>query len=101
MLKIGDFSKICQTSIKALRHWDAIGLLKPALIDPETNYRYYSIEQIDVVNRVMAFRVLGLALGDIVRLLHDVHLGRWIDAPQDDPTNPIRLTLAQDAILFL
>ncbi len=71
MLKIGDFSKICQTSIKALRHWDAIGLLKPALIDPETNYRYYSIEQIDVVNRIMAFRVLGLSLGEMARLLHD------------------------------
>jgi DNA-binding transcriptional MerR regulator len=51
VLKIGDFSKICQTSIKALRHWDAIGLLEPVLTDPETNYRYYSIAQIDVVQR--------------------------------------------------
>lgn len=71
MLKIGDFSKICQTSIKALRHWDAIGLLKPTLIDPETNYRYYSIEQIDVVNRIMAFRALGLSLTEIARLMKE------------------------------
>lgn len=71
MLKIGDFSKICQTSIKALRHWDAVGLLKPALIDPETNYRYYSIEQIDDVNRILAFRALGLSLNEMARLVHE------------------------------
>jgi DNA-binding transcriptional MerR regulator/effector-binding domain-containing protein len=71
MLKIGDFSKICQTSIKALRHWDAVGLLKPALIDPETNYRYYSIEQIDDVNRILVFRTLGLSLSETARLLHE------------------------------
>lgn len=71
MLKIGDFSKICQTSVKALRHWDAIGLLKPALTDPATGYRYYSIEQIEDVNRILAFRVLGLSLAEIAQLLHD------------------------------
>lgn len=71
MLKIGDFSKICQTSIKALRHWDAVGLLKPALTDPETNYRYYSIEQIDDVNRILAFRALGLSLSESARMLHE------------------------------
>jgi DNA-binding transcriptional MerR regulator/effector-binding domain-containing protein len=71
MLKIGDFSKICQISIKALRHWDTIGLLKPALIDPATNYRYYSIEQIDDVNRILAFRALGLSLSESARLLHE------------------------------
>ncbi|MBK8026987.1 MAG: MerR family transcriptional regulator [Chloroflexi bacterium] len=71
MLKIGDFSKICQTSIKALRHWDAIGLLKPALTDPETNYRYYSVDQIDAVNRILAFRALGLSLTETAHLLQD------------------------------
>ena len=71
MLKIGDFSKICQTSIRALRHWDAIGLLKPSLTDPQTNYRYYSIEQIDDVNRILAFRALGLSLNEAARLLHE------------------------------
>lgn len=45
MLKIGDFSKICQVSIKSLRHWDGIGLLKPALIDSHSSYRYYRTEE--------------------------------------------------------
>ena len=42
MLKIGYFSKLSRISIRMLRHYDEIGLLKPAEIDPFTGYRYYS-----------------------------------------------------------
>lgn len=71
MLKIGDFSKICQVSVKSLRHWDAVGLLTPAVTDPHTGYRYYSIEQVSEVNRILAFRSMGLALPQIGQLLHE------------------------------
>lgn len=71
MLKIGDFSKICQVSVKALRHWDAVGLLTPAVTDPQTGYRYYSIEQVSDVNRILAFRSMGLGLPQIAQLLHE------------------------------
>lgn len=40
MLKIGDFSKLSSLSIRMLRHYDEIGLLKPASIDPSTDYRH-------------------------------------------------------------
>ena len=40
MFKIGDFSKLSQVSVKALRYYDKIGLLKPARVDRFTNYRY-------------------------------------------------------------
>ncbi len=46
MFKIGDFSKLSQISIKALRLYDQMGLLKPMQIDPFTNYRYYSASQL-------------------------------------------------------
>lgn len=69
MFKIGDFSKVCQVSIKALRHWDDIGLLKPAYTDPATSYRYYSIEQLKQVNRIQALRDLGLSLKQTADLL--------------------------------
>ena len=36
MLKIGDFSKLSRVSIRMLRHYDEIGLLKPIWIDPES-----------------------------------------------------------------
>lgn len=71
MLKIGDFSKICQVSVTALRHWDEAGLLNPAHTDPATGYRYYSIDQISEVNRVMALRTMGLDNKQIKRLLRD------------------------------
>ena len=41
MYKIGDFSKMSKTTIKALRYYEKEELLKPAFIDQDTSYRYY------------------------------------------------------------
>jgi len=71
MLKIGDFSKFTYVSVKTLRYYDEIGLLKPAHIDPFTNYRYYSVDQIPRLNRILALKELGLSLDQIGRMLHD------------------------------
>lgn len=71
MFKIGDFSKVCQVSIKALRHWDAEGVLKPAAVDPDSGYRYYTIAQVAEVNRILALRTMGLGLPQIRRMLTD------------------------------
>ena len=54
MLKIGDFSKLSRVSIRMLRHYDEIGLLKPVWIDPESGYRYYTPEQLPVAGRINA-----------------------------------------------
>lgn len=69
MFKIGDFSRLSQVSIKALRYYDEIGLLKPARIDQFTNYRYYSAEQLPRLNRILALKDLGLSLDQISDLL--------------------------------
>lgn len=71
MLKIGDFSKICQVSVKALRHWNNQGLLIPAKIDPVTGYRYYSASQIRDVNQILSLRIMGLGLEQIKKLLQE------------------------------
>ena len=42
MLKIGEFSKLSRVSVRMLRHYDEIGLLKPAETDRFTDYRYYT-----------------------------------------------------------
>ena len=42
---IGEISRLHNLSIQTLRYYDKIGLLKPAYINKETNYRYYTIEQ--------------------------------------------------------
>ena len=69
MLKIGEFSKLSRVSIRMLRHYDDIGLLKPARIDSFTGYRYYSPEQLPVIGRITALKDMGFALADIVKIL--------------------------------
>lgn len=69
MLKIGDFSKLSRVSIRMLRHYDDIGLLKPAEIDGFTGYRYYREEQLFIIGRITALKDMGFALAEIVRIL--------------------------------
>ena len=69
MFKIGDFSRFTRVSVKMLRHYDHLGLLRPARIDPATNYRYYSADQLPRLNRLLALRELGLTLEQIGTLL--------------------------------
>ena len=69
MLKIGDFSKLSRVSIRMLRHYDDIGLLKPAWIDDFTGYRYYREDQLFVMGRITALKDMGFSLADIVRIL--------------------------------
>ncbi len=71
MFQIGEFSKIAQVSGRQLRHYDKLGLLKPARIDPESGYRYYSAKQLPRLNRILALKELGLSLDQISRLLNE------------------------------
>lgn len=69
MLKIGDFSKLSQVSVKALRLYDQMGLLKPVQVDKFTNYRYYSATQLPRLNRILALKDLGFSLEQIAKLI--------------------------------
>ena len=69
MLKIGDFSKLSRVSIRMLRHYDEIGLLKPVWIDPESGYRYYKAEQLSVAGRINALKDMGFGLSAIGEIL--------------------------------
>lgn len=69
MLKIGEFSKLSRVSIRMLRHYDEIGLLKPAEIDRFTGYRYYNPDQLPVIGRITALKDMGFQLADIVKIL--------------------------------
>ncbi|MBO0859740.1 MAG: MerR family transcriptional regulator, partial [Chloracidobacterium sp.] len=69
MFRIGDFSKLAQVSVKALRFYDEVGLLKPTYVDSDTGYRYYSATLLPRLNRILAFKELGLSLEEIIHLL--------------------------------
>ena len=69
MFRIGDFSRLSQVSVKALRFYDEVGLLKPSYIDRATGYRYYSATLLPRLNRILAFKELGFSLLEIIQLL--------------------------------
>ncbi len=71
MIKIGDFSKLSQVSIKALRYYDEMGLLKPIHVDRFTGYRYYSASQLARLNRILALKDLGFSLEQIAQVLNE------------------------------
>ena len=71
MFRIGEFSQIAKVTIDTLRHYDELGLLKPAKVDPFTGYRYYSAKQLMSLNRILALKEVGFSLEEIARILQD------------------------------
>ncbi len=69
MIRIGDFSKLSRVSVKALRFYDEMGLLKPVEVDRMTGYRYYEFDQLARLYRILALKDLGFSLEEIGRLL--------------------------------
>jgi DNA-binding transcriptional MerR regulator len=68
-LKVGEFSRLCQVPVKTLRYYDEIGLFTPAETDQFTKYRYYTLDQLPGIHRIMALKELGLSLEQIAQLL--------------------------------
>jgi len=66
---IGEFSRICQVSVKTLHHYDKIGLLVPAEVDQITGYRYYQAEQIDTMNYIQRLKRYGFTLEEIQQII--------------------------------
>lgn len=69
MLRIGEFSKLAKTTIKALRYYDKVGLLKPAFVDSSTSYRYYTDEQLETMRLILAYKAAGMQNDDIASIL--------------------------------
>lgn len=70
MFRIGEFSKLTQITIRMLRYYDEVGLLKPAEIDPWTGYRMYSVEQIPILNKIIYLRDSGFNVSEIAVALN-------------------------------
>lgn len=69
--KIGEFSKLCQVTVKTLRHYEEIGLLIPVEVDEWTGYRYYDISQLRRMNRIIYLKQLGFSLDEIAELFEE------------------------------
>ena len=71
MFSIGDFARLGRVSVRMLRHYDAIGLLRPAAVDPASGYRFYRADQLRRLNRVIALKDLGFTLEQVQLILDD------------------------------
>jgi len=71
MFSIGEFARHGRVSVRMLRHYEAIGLIRPACVDAATGYRLYQASQLDELNRVIALKDLGFTLQQVQAILEE------------------------------
>lgn len=73
MLSIGEFSKVSNVTVKTLRYYDEIGLLKPAQVSRESGYRYYAVSQLKSILFINRLKRYGFSLEEIAQVLAAVY----------------------------
>jgi DNA-binding transcriptional MerR regulator len=76
LLPIGRFARLSGLTVKALRHYDTLGLLTPARVDPVTRHRWYAAGQLDTARRIRRLRALELPLAEVRAVLAAPNGGR-------------------------
>ena len=71
MLPIGSFSELTGLSHKALRHYHSLGLLVPARVDEDTQFRWYTVDQIERAGQIVTLRRAGMGLDTVRRVVDD------------------------------
>lgn len=70
-LKIGEFAKLRNININSLLYYEKIGVLRPAYIDPSSKYRYYSLEQLAILDTILLAIKLGIPLKSLNNYVED------------------------------
>ena len=73
LYKIGMFASMNQVTIKALRYYDDENLLKPKFIDKETNYRYYTLSQMEKLHQILALKEMGFKIDEIKAVINGMN----------------------------
>ena len=68
---ISEFAKLRDININSLRYYEKLGLLKPAIVDENNGYRYYSAEQVSLLNKIILCIQLGIPLKDMMAFLDE------------------------------
>src|SRR5881394_833082 len=69
LMAIGRFARLTGLTVKALRHYDELGLLRPAAVDADTGYRSYSSAQLARAEAIRMLRRLEVPLDDVATLV--------------------------------
>lgn len=78
MYQIGLFSKMNQVTVKTLHHYDEIGLLKPAYVDKNSGYRYYTTDQTYTLHRINALKQLDFGLDEIAKIVNGTSKNQYL-----------------------
>jgi DNA-binding transcriptional MerR regulator len=70
-LKIGEFARLGQVTVQTLRYYADLDLLRPIEVDTFTGYRYYRLDQLPELHRILVLKDMGIPLEQIKRLLKD------------------------------
>ncbi|MDW8800314.1 MerR family transcriptional regulator [Clostridium sp. A1-XYC3] len=101
MFKIGDFAKLNKISIKTLRYYDELDLLKPIEVDLQTGYRYYSAKQLPRLNRILALKDLGFSLSQIASVIDNEISTDIVLSMLDQKRNEIHDTIKYEKMRLL
>lgn len=69
MLSIGEFARLAGVSVRMLRHYDQLALLRPQRVDPHSGYRSYAAAQLARANQLVGLKELGFTLEQVGVLL--------------------------------
>lgn len=98
MLSIGQFSKTCLVTVKTLRHYEKIGLFKPAHVDEFSGYRYYNESQISSMLLISRLKRYGFSLSDIKDILTEHDKGVLLSRLKKRKSS-LEMQIAQDQII--
>ena len=82
MLSIGELSKYTGASIRSLRYYEQMKILNPAYIDPDSAYRYYTIDQVNLVEMIIFCVGLGIPLKELSKMTdtdNSINLRKFIE----------------------
>lgn len=71
LLRIGEIAAFFNVSVKAMRIYEKMGILKPVKVDDQTGYRYYNADQVKQLDAIIELRRLGFSLAEIKSVLEN------------------------------
>ena len=69
LFKIGEIAAFFNVSVKAIRIYEKKDIMRPAMIDPATGYRYFSADQVQTLDALLELKSLGFALAEIKKII--------------------------------
>ncbi len=71
LLSIGKLAKLRNINVQSLRYYEKLGILVPAYTNQESGYRYYSLEQIMILDTIILCIDLGIPLKELKNYVND------------------------------